>query len=118
MKQTSLLALVLAAGLVASHAASAAANDPHHGHGAPQSVQAAPASAAMSDGEIKKVDKSAGKLTIKHGPLANLEMPPMTMVFRAGDPKMLEQVKAGDKVKFEAEKVKGALTVTRIEAAK
>lgn len=73
---------------------------------------------ALSDGEIRKVDKEAKKLTIKHGPLQNLDMPPMTMVFQVKDPEMLEQVKAGDKVKFTAEKLGGAFTVTKIEPAK
>jgi Cu/Ag efflux protein CusF len=72
-------------------------------------------SAALSEGEVRKVDKSAKKITIKHGPLANLDMPPMTMVFQVKDPAMLDQVKAGDKVKFQAEKVGAAYTVTRIE---
>jgi Cu(I)/Ag(I) efflux system periplasmic protein CusF len=72
----------------------------------------------LSDGEVRKVDKDAKKITIKHGPLANLDMPPMTMVFQVKDPAMLEQVKAGDKVKFQAEKVGGAFTVTKIEPAK
>lgn len=73
------------------------------------------ASSAMADGEIRKVDKDAKKLTIKHGPLQSLDMPAMTMVFQVKDPAMLEQVKVGDKVRFEAEKVGGAFTVTRIE---
>ena len=75
-------------------------------------------SQALSDGEVRKVDKDAKKITIKHGPLQNLDMPPMTMVFQVKDPAMLEQVKAGDKVKFQAEKVGGAFTVTKIEPAK
>ena len=70
-----------------------------------------------SDGEIKKVDKAAGKITVKHGRLANLDMAPMTMVFKVKDPAMLEQVKAGDKVKFTAEKMNGALTVTALKGA-
>ena len=74
--------------------------------------------AALSDGEVRKVDKDAKKITIKHGPLANLDMPPMTMVFQVKDPAMLDQVKAGDKVKFQAEKVGGAFTLTQIEPAK
>ena len=74
--------------------------------------------AALSEGEVRKVDKSAKKLTIKHGPLANLDMPPMTMVFQVKDPAMLDKVKAGDKVKFQAEKVGGAFTVMSIEPAK
>ena len=76
------------------------------------------AGATLSDGEIRKVDKDAKKITIKHGPLENLDMPAMTMVFQVKDPAMLEQVKAGDKVKFEAQKLGGAYTVTKIEAAK
>jgi Cu(I)/Ag(I) efflux system protein CusF len=73
---------------------------------------------ALSEGEVRKVDKDAKKITIKHGPLANLDMPPMTMVFQVSDPAMLNQVKAGDKVKFQAEKVGAAYTVTKIEPAK
>jgi Cu/Ag efflux protein CusF len=73
---------------------------------------------AMSQGEIKKVDKDGGKLTIKHGELKNLGMPGMTMVFKVQDPAMLDKVKQGDKVRFVAEKVGGALTVTAIEAVK
>ncbi len=81
---------------------------------------AAPAALAqaLADGEVRKVDKDAKKITIKHGPIPNLDMPAMTMVFQVKDPAMLEQVKAGDKVKFEAQKLGGALTVTRIEPAK
>jgi Cu(I)/Ag(I) efflux system protein CusF len=74
--------------------------------------------AQLADGEIRKVDKDAKKITIKHGPMPNLDMPAMTMVFQVKDPAMLEQVRPGDKVKFTAEKLGGAYTVTRIEAAK
>jgi len=70
------------------------------------------------DGEIRKVDKDAKKLTIKHGPMPGLDMPAMTMVFQVKDPALLEHVKPGDKVKFEAQKLGGAFTVTKIEAAK
>lgn len=73
--------------------------------------------APQSEGEIQKVDKEAGKITVKHGRLANLDMAPMTMVFKVKYPAMLEQVKAGDKVKFTAEKVNGALTVTALQGA-
>ena len=79
---------------------------------------ATPALAQLADGEIRKVDRDAKKITIKHGPMPSLDMPPMTMVFQVKDPAMLEQVKPGDKVKFSAEKLGGAYTVTRIEAAK
>jgi Cu(I)/Ag(I) efflux system protein CusF len=72
---------------------------------------------SMSDGEVKKVDKEAGKLTIKHGELKNLGMPGMTMVFKVKDPALLEKVKPGDKIRFVADKVGGALTVTSLQAA-
>ncbi|MFZ5462246.1 MAG: copper-binding protein [Pseudomonadota bacterium] len=80
-------------------------------------VQPTAAASALSDGEVKKVDREAGRLTIKHGPLANLDMPPMTMVFRVKEPAMLDQLKEGDKIKFTAEKVNGLYTVTRLEKA-
>jgi len=73
---------------------------------------------SLTDGEIRKVSKETQKITIKHGPMPNLDMPAMTMVFRVRDPAMLEQVKPGEKVKFEAEKLGGALTITKIETAK
>ncbi len=78
----------------------------------------APAPNSLTEGEVRKVDKDAGKITLKHGPIANLEMPEMTMVFRVKDASMLDKVKAGDKVRFAAEKVGGAITVTQIEPAK
>ena len=83
-------------------------------HGAAQIAQAA----ALSDGEVRKVDKDARKITIKHGPLENLDMPAMTMVFQVKDPGMLDQLKAGDRVKFRAEKTGGAYIVTKIEPVK
>ena len=66
-------------------------------------------------GEIRKVDTDAGKITIRHGEIPNLDMPGMTMVFRVASPDMLGKVKAGDQVLFTAEKSNGALTVTSIE---
>ena len=90
------------------------AEDAHHKAGA----VIAQAGTALSDGEIRKVDKDAKKITIKHGPLQNLDMPPMTMVFQVKDPAMLDSVKPGDKVKFRAESVGGAFIVTKIEAVK
>lgn len=81
-------------------------------------AQANTSVAPMADGEVRKVDKDAGKITIKHGPLANLDMPSMTMVFRVKDPAMLDRVKEGDKIKFVADRMNGALTVTQMEPAK
>lgn len=71
----------------------------------------------MTEGEIKKVDKATGKLTIKHGELKNLEMPAMTMVFQVKDKSVLDRVKSGDKINFVAEKLDGKFTVTQLEAA-
>ena len=72
----------------------------------------------MADGDVRKVDRDAGKLTLRHGPIANLDMPGMTMVFRVADPRMLESLKEGDKVRFSANRLNGAMTVTAIEAAR
>jgi Cu(I)/Ag(I) efflux system protein CusF len=70
-------------------------------------------------GQVTKVDESAGKITIKHGPIKKFDMDEgMTMVFRAGDPTMLKAVKAGDKVSFVPDRVSGQFTITKIEKAK
>ena len=71
----------------------------------------------MTDGEVRKVDKDAKKITIKHGEIKNLGMPPMTMVFQVKDPALLDQVKAGDKVRFEATDSGGAMVIVRLERA-
>ena len=67
---------------------------------------------------MRKVDKENQKLTIKHGPLKNLDMPSMTMVFQVQDAAMLEKVQAGDKVRFVAEKLDGKFTVTKMDASR
>ena len=76
---------------------------------------AKPAAAAMTEGEVRKIDKAQGKITLKHGEIKNLDMPAMTMTFRAADPKMLDNVKEGDKINFNADKIGGQFTVTGIE---
>ena len=73
--------------------------------------------ARLSQGVVKKIDKVQGTLTIRHGPLKNLDMPAMTMVFRVTNPAWLDQVKLGDNLHFRAEMVHGMLTVTQIEIA-
>ena len=88
----------------------------HAGHPAAPASAAAPA-AAPSEGEVRRIDKAAGKLTLRHGPLANLDMPAMTMVFRVADPAMLDTLKEGDRLRFTAERVDGQLTVTHLERA-
>jgi Cu/Ag efflux protein CusF len=81
--------------------------------------QAASAQSTLIDGQVTKIDPSAGSITIKHGPIKKLDMDHgMTMVFHAQDPALMKAVKAGDKVKFDAEDVNGQLTVTKIQKAK
>ena len=72
---------------------------------------------ALADGEVRRIDRAQGKVTIKHGEIRNLEMPPMTMVFRAKDPAALDRLKVGDKIRFAADQIDGAYTVTKIEPA-
>jgi Cu/Ag efflux protein CusF len=74
--------------------------------------------AALTEGEVRKVDRETKKITIKHGPIRNLDMPAMTMVFQVADAAMLDQVRAGDKIRFAAEKPSGAYMVTKIERVK
>jgi Cu(I)/Ag(I) efflux system periplasmic protein CusF len=82
-------------------------------------AQSAVAQSDLIDGQVTKVDQSAGKITIRHGPAKKLGMENgMTMVYRAQDPAMLKAVKAGNKIKFDAEQVNGQYTVTKIEKAK
>jgi Cu/Ag efflux protein CusF len=85
-------------------------------------LAAAPLAHAQSelvDGTVTKIDAPAGKMTIRHGPMKKFDMDDgMTMVFRVADPAMLKAVKAGDKIKFEADRVNGQFTVMRIQKAR
>jgi Cu(I)/Ag(I) efflux system protein CusF len=74
--------------------------------------------AKLTAGEVRKVDAEQGKVTIKHEPIANLDMPAMTMVFKAGKPELLKNIQAGDKIEFRAESVAGAFVVTDIKPVK
>jgi Cu(I)/Ag(I) efflux system protein CusF len=77
------------------------------------------AQAPMVNGQVTKIDESAGKITLKHGPIKKLDMNEgMTMVFRVQDAGMLKQIKVGDKVKFDADRINGQITVTKIEKAR
>lgn len=78
----------------------------------------AKSAAQLVEGEVRKVDMDAKKLTIRHGPIQNLDMPAMTMVFQVRDPALLDKVKAGDKIKFAADNVGGAYTVNQLEVVK
>lgn len=102
-------AALLLAGL--AHAQSA--HEHQHESAAPVASAAASSTPSeLADGEIRKVDKEQKKLTLKHGPIQNLAMPAMTMVFHVSDDAMLDQARVGDKVRFQAEKIDGKMTVT------
>jgi Cu/Ag efflux protein CusF len=106
------IALTLSLLLAGSHALAqnkTADHDSHH---------ATPTASSMSEAEVRKVDKGAKKITLKHGEIKNLDMPPMTMVFQVKDAALLEQVQAGDKVRFTADKVGGAYIVLTLEPVK
>ncbi|MCE2999463.1 MAG: copper-binding protein [Betaproteobacteria bacterium] len=112
MKPALLLMMLTALGA----AAPAVAQKPADEHAAHHPSQAT-AAGELADGEIRRVDRDAKKITIRHGPIPSLKMPPMTMVFQTADPALLDRVKPGDKVKFSAIHDRGAYIVTRIETA-
>jgi Cu(I)/Ag(I) efflux system protein CusF len=86
-------------------------------HPAHHPAEGVPVPADMADGEVRHVDRTTGRITLRHGPIRNLDMPPMTMVFQVGDPALLDRVKQGDKVRFAAVEKSGAYIITRIEPA-
>jgi len=106
--------LFLGAGL----AFQARADDSHRHDAKNEAISAGAASTALTDGEVRKIDKTAGKITIKHGPMPKLDMPPMTMAYRVKDKAMLDHLKPGDKIKFDMDGVGGEFTVLRLERVK
>ncbi len=72
----------------------------------------------LVEGEVRRVDKSGGKIALKHGEIKNLDMPPMSMVFQVKDKALLDTVKAGDKVNFTVEQINGDYTVMSMEVRK
>ena len=112
MKRAWILAAALLPAL--APAAAAAADAPATKAEAKAKAPAAP----LTAGEVKKVDREAKKLTIKHGPIENLKMPPMTMVFRVKDAAMLDGLEAGTQIRFRAEEADGGYLVTRLQKAK
>jgi len=85
-------------------------------HAEPVTPPAAQAN-VMTDGVVRRVDVANGKLTLRHGPIVNLDMPAMTMVFRVQSPELMQGLKVGDAVKFHAESIDDTLTVTAIQPA-
>ena len=108
--------LVLGTGSALAQAPAAAAADSHSSHHPAAAASTTP-QAELSEGEITRWDPRTLRLTLKHGEIKNLEMPPMTMVFRVADASVVGDLKPGDKVRFRAEQVSGAYHVQRIEKA-
>ena len=108
--------LIAASLLAAAFAFPAGAADSQHMD--MKAMPAAAASMAWTKGEVRNIDKAAGKITIKHGAMPKFDMPPMTMVYRVNDKAMLEGLKPGDKIKFDADGVGGEFTVLRLEKLK
>ena len=92
-----------------------------HADQAAQSAQSTSAEAGeavkhpLTEGEVRRVNKETGRLTIKHGEISNLGMPPMTMNFHVADAAMLEAVQPGDRIRFLVEKINGKYTVMQLE---
>jgi len=124
MKSTLVIALALLSPAWPSLAQTQTQNHTHEHAAAPTpsvtnatSAPPAPASGLpVVDAEVRRVDLGAGKVTLKHGDIPNLDMPPMTMVFQVQDPALLRPLKPGDKVRFTADKINGAYTVIELGA--
>jgi Cu(I)/Ag(I) efflux system protein CusF len=91
---------------------------PVHAQSAATATAEKASTVELSDGEVRKVDKDNKKITLKHGVIKSLDMPPMTMVFQVSDAALLDKVQAGDKIRFSATNEAGKLTVTSIQSAK
>lgn len=104
----------LAAALIAGAAAGKAAAADHGTHGGHAAKPAANAEASLIEGLVKKVDKAGGKVTVSHGPLPN-GMPAMTMTFRVKEAAWIDRLKDGQKIRFAADQIDGAMTLVRIE---
>lgn len=116
LRRAALLATLTSAAALTAQPAAAQMDHSKMGHGTGHAAAGADAS-EMSDAEVRKVDRDQGKLTLRHGPIRNLDMPGMTMVFTVADRAMLDTVKAGDKVKFRATNEGGRYTVVEITPA-
>lgn len=106
--------LVVASFVAAAAFAAPGFADDHAGHG---QMAAKAGDMQMADGLVKKVNKSSGKVTLSHGPLTNLGMPAMTMVFRMKEAAWIDQLKEGDRIRFMADRVNGAYTVVHFDRA-
>lgn len=111
------LSLLAASSFAQSTAPTAPAAQPAAAPTPATAPAAAPMVKDMADAEVRKVDKDAKKVTLKHGPIKNLDMPSMTMVFQVRDEKLFDKLVSGEKIKFTAEQLQGAYVVTGVEKA-
>ncbi len=120
-RQPRLYALLATLLLTLAGTAQAQSNTSHDAHHTTPAAPATPAASTATNGlptaeaEVRRIDLQAGKVSLKHGDIPNLDMPPMTMVFQVKDATWLQQIKVGDKVRFTADKVNGAYTVMSLE---
>ncbi len=116
LKRIAALATLSLATLMAPPSWAKAQHD--HTHGATPTTPTTPATTEeLADGEVRRIDTTTQKITIKHGDIKSLDMPPMTMVFTAAEPGLLNNLKVGDKIRFAVEQRQGKMTVTRIVPA-
>lgn len=100
---------------LAAPASAQTASGHDHGHAAPAQTAATATELPWTDAEVRRIDTAAGKISLRHGEIQNLDMPPMTMVFQMSDPSSLSTLAVGDRVRFTAIQLQGAYTVVQIE---
>lgn len=116
-QQHGIITVVIASvfSLLPATARIAASQDEHAGH---RALSTPVSESSMSEGTVKKVDMAAGKVTVAHGPLPNLKMPAMTMVFRVKDAAWLDRMQVDSTIRFQADSINGVFTIVRFEPAK
>ena len=112
------LATLLLAALPTTHAWAQATGNDHAAHHPAPAVASAPAAGETTAAEVRRIDKAAKKITLKHEHIKNLDMAPMTMVFQVRDAALLDKVQPGDAVRFTADKVDGAYVLLSIDPVK
>jgi Cu/Ag efflux protein CusF len=115
MYTTPIRLLALPALLAFVGIAHAQAVEPHDAHHATPVVAAAASALPTVEAEVRRIDLAAGKVSLKHGDIPNLDMPGMTMVFKVKDPAWLGPLKVGDHVRFTADEQQGAYVVMSLE---
>jgi Cu/Ag efflux protein CusF len=112
------ISILIAASILGAGLALQAGADDSHKHHAASEAKSVAAGAASTEGEVRKIDKGAGTLTIKHGPMPQFDMPAMTMVYRVKDKTMFDRLKPGNRIRFDVAGADGTYTLTRLEKLK